>query len=812
MTFYSLFPSQQFFPQSYFNSKNAGANGPQDSSKAAAANGGGSPRAHHSNRNSSVSHGRITSMSGQGTREHTVIPPSQQLFHTSGEHQHQMHQMPHPNGPMGAHAANAYSSVPPSQMAMSRMNKHHSTDSTNSVQNTLSASHQHRSSADLNNSSNNALNLIEKLELWNLNSKNKRDSSGSLSSARSSLSMDESWSVASYSGNTSGSSDATGNRMSNSSVTSVLSDNPMARGNRSSLDSNASYDFFAPPQSTVNTSAGSISPHSSASYAGRPFPSHHHAESSEITSPRLSREFEDSHISADFYNDAHFAGGGGHVPLPHHTTSMPPTVSVPPLDQGPYALQHNMPPPPHRSQYTPLTPRSSAAAAGMNAPSSWTAHLSNPTTPFPSSKFPQSDSDPLHISSARSSIDLSNNRIYDNTNVFVKHLPPFLDDDQLRAYFQPFGEITSCKVMLNVKTGASLGFGFVRFQDPHSAQKAIDKMTGYRIGKKKLLCKLSNKALPPHSVVEPRSNLYVKHLPVSYDNQKLRVLFERFGKIKEVKVMMDKHTGLSKQIGFVRFERQVDATTALQELNNILLDEDGSVTPLNIHYAETSTEKRMRQVQQQARLSISQQFLANQQPPKSGTTGSADAGSGTITSEAVVPFSKEDSSSSSSLIPAADSTAAVAAKVARTHSSSSRSRNDDTGTTRDGAESPSRHLSSPTEPVASLDHRKYPSTIQKNTMPSLAGGVSDAITAQIEMRRKTRAMSSSSSGGSDDQKANLFIFHLPQDITDSELYTLFSPFGAVESVRVITDLNGQSRGFGFVKYTQFSDALKAITA
>ena len=59
--------------------------------------------------------------------------------------------------------------------------------------------------------------------------------------------------------------------------------------------------------------------------------------------------------------------------------------------------------------------------------------------------------------------------------------------------------------------------------------------------------------------------------------------------------------------------------------------------------------------------------------------------------------------------------------------------------------------------------------------------------------------------------ANLFIYHLPHDLTDADLATAFDPFGSVLSAKVFVDkFTGDSKGFGFVSYDSTSAAENAI--
>ena len=60
--------------------------------------------------------------------------------------------------------------------------------------------------------------------------------------------------------------------------------------------------------------------------------------------------------------------------------------------------------------------------------------------------------------------------------------------------------------------------------------------------------------------------------------------------------------------------------------------------------------------------------------------------------------------------------------------------------------------------------------------------------------------------------ANLFIYHLPHDLTDADLATLFYRFGHVISAKVYIDKKtGESKGFGFISFEHQQAAEAAIS-
>ncbi|XP_057977294.1 polyadenylate-binding protein 7-like isoform X2 [Malania oleifera] len=165
------------------------------------------------------------------------------------------------------------------------------------------------------------------------------------------------------------------------------------------------------------------------------------------------------------------------------------------------------------------------------------------------------------------------------TNLYVKHLCEDWTEDILRDKFSEFGKVCSVAIMKD-GAGKSRGFGFINFELPEEAKKAVEALNGVPLGSKNLFVGRAQKKaereellkrerelmLKCHTEKSKASNLYVKNIDVSVDDNKLREHFSGCGQVLSAKVMCSDN-GMSKGFGFVSFSSPEEAKRALDTLH-----------------------------------------------------------------------------------------------------------------------------------------------------------------------------------------------------------------------------------------------------
>ncbi|XP_018593505.1 ELAV-like protein 2 isoform X2 [Scleropages formosus] len=171
------------------------------------------------------------------------------------------------------------------------------------------------------------------------------------------------------------------------------------------------------------------------------------------------------------------------------------------------------------------------------------------------------------------------------TNLIVNYLPQNMTQEELRSLFGSIGEIESCKLVRDKITGQSLGYGFVNYAEPKAAEKAINTLNALRLQTKTIKVSYAR----PSSASIRDANLYVSGLPKTMTQKELEQFFSQYGRIITSRILVDQVTGVSRGVGFIRFDRRTEAEEAIKGLNG--QKPPGAAEPITVKFANNPSQK-----------------------------------------------------------------------------------------------------------------------------------------------------------------------------------------------------------------------------
>ncbi|XP_044158535.1 RNA-binding motif, single-stranded-interacting protein 1 isoform X1 [Bufo gargarizans] len=141
------------------------------------------------------------------------------------------------------------------------------------------------------------------------------------------------------------------------------------------------------------------------------------------------------------------------------------------------------------------------------------------------------------------------------TNLYIRGLLPNTTDQDLVKLCQPYGKIVSTKAILDKTTNKCKGYGFVDFDSPAAAQKAVSalKATGVQ-------------AQMAKQQEQDPTNLYISNLPLSMDEQELENMLKPFGQVISTRILRDS-SGTSRGVGFARMESTEKCEAVINHFN-----------------------------------------------------------------------------------------------------------------------------------------------------------------------------------------------------------------------------------------------------
>lgn len=168
----------------------------------------------------------------------------------------------------------------------------------------------------------------------------------------------------------------------------------------------------------------------------------------------------------------------------------------------------------------------------------------------------------------------------DDYSLFVGDLAPDVSDLILQEYFRQFyPSVRSAKVITDVTTGRSKGYGFVRFSVELERNMALTDMNGHFLSNRPIRVSLATakknaqmaqnqqntQSIHPSDLDPTNTTLFIGGLSSQVVEDQLRIMFGQFGDIIYVKIPQ------GKGCGFVQYVLRSSAERAMMAMNGKIL-------------------------------------------------------------------------------------------------------------------------------------------------------------------------------------------------------------------------------------------------
>ncbi|KAK4428385.1 Polyadenylate-binding protein 5 [Sesamum alatum] len=344
--------------------------------------------------------------------------------------------------------------------------------------------------------------------------------------------------------------------------------------------------------------------------------------------------------------------------------------------------------------------------------------------------------------------------VFPNSALYVGDLEATVDENKLYDLFSQVAPVVSVRICRDQTRRSSLGYGYVNFNTPMDASNARDVLNYTPVNGKPIRIMFSQR--DPSLRKSGYANLFIKNLDPSIDHKALYETFSAFGNVLSCKVAVDSNEK-SKGYGFVQFDKEEAAQTAIKRLNGMLINDKqvyvgnfvrrqernpakGSPKFTNVYVknlSESTTEENLKEMFEKFGP-ITSAVIMKDPNGKSRCFG-------------FINFEKCD---------------AAAAAVENLNGSS-------------------------------LDDKVlYVGKAEKKAEREAE------LKAKFERERSSRFEKL--------KAANLYLKNLEDSISDEKLKDLFSEFGTITSCKLMRDPNGVSKGAGFVAFSTPEEATKAL--
>uniref|UniRef100_A0A2P2HWE3 Polyadenylate-binding protein n=1 Tax=Hirondellea gigas TaxID=1518452 RepID=A0A2P2HWE3_9CRUS len=345
---------------------------------------------------------------------------------------------------------------------------------------------------------------------------------------------------------------------------------------------------------------------------------------------------------------------------------------------------------------------------------------------------------------------------YPLASLYVGDLHEECTEAMLFEKFSTAGPVLSIRVCRDMITRRSLGYAYVNFQQPTDAERALDTMNFDVMKCKPIRIMWSQR--DPSLRKSGVGNVFIKNLDKSIDNKAMYDTFSAFGNILSCKVANDE-SGNSKGYGFVHFETEEAARSAISKVNGMLLNSKKVYVGRFIPRAE-----REKELGEKAKMYTNVYLKNFGEDINDEKLFDMFSEFGKITSHKVV-VGEDGKPKGFGFVAFEDPDDAETAVNAF-----------------NGKEINGRNI--------------YVGRAQKKGE------------RQAELKKKFDAMKMERISRT--HGVNLYIKNLDDCIDDERLRKEFTPYGTITSAKVMTE-DGRSKGFGFVCFNLPEEATRAVT-
>ena len=149
----------------------------------------------------------------------------------------------------------------------------------------------------------------------------------------------------------------------------------------------------------------------------------------------------------------------------------------------------------------------------------------------------------------------------ENKQVFIKGISPEITEEELKEYINkkaPLIEYKNIRLVLDIN-GKNKGFAFVDFENQNQAKKFIDIMNddnnekNIKLKNSELICAF---CLSPKSGKNDKRTLFINNLPFDVEKEQIKEMFNKFGKILDIRIIYNPHTQKPRGYGYIEFEEE----------------------------------------------------------------------------------------------------------------------------------------------------------------------------------------------------------------------------------------------------------------